>query len=247
MLKLVPVPGKEKSRLLCKAFAAGAPAGARGTVFFGTEGVMDLWQQARRNVASEPFFYLDNSYFDRCRGTYFRVTKNALQVDPTGKASDGSRFAKLGINVRPWRKQIGTELLLCPQSDLFMKTVFGRPFDWAADVLQRLDFMGNPHPVRVRPWNRDKPAVAVKLLADLPNIRTLITHSSASAITAMLEGVPAISEAGAAHTLTGPLTHASLIDPPRPDGRLEFAQILADHQFTLDEFRDGTAWRRLNP
>ena len=85
----------------------------------------------------------------------------------------------------------------------------------------------------------------ITLLDMLPNVRLLISHSSSASITAMLEGVPTISEAGAAHTLTGPLNYEAVFDPPRPEGRLEFAQVLADNQFTLDEFRNGTAWQWL--
>lgn len=242
-LTLHPVPGKEKSRIICRAFAAGAPRTATGAVFFGTEGLLDVFRRAQ----SGTWYYLDNSYFDRCRGTYFRVTKNALQVDPRGKVSDGKRFARLGIQVKPWRTELGRELLLCEQSQLFMKTTFGKPFDWAADAQRRLQAMGNQHPVRVRPWNSNKPALAVKLLQDMPNLRTLITWSSASAITAMLEGTPAISESGAANTLTGPLTREAIDHPPMPEGRLEFAQVLADYQFTLEEFTNSTAWRVMNP
>jgi len=87
-LTLWPVPGKAKSKLICNAFAAGAPKSAKGSVFFGTEGVMSAFQKAKAKAAAgqEPFFYLDNSYFDKHRGIYFRVTKNALQVDPRGPA-----------------------------------------------------------------------------------------------------------------------------------------------------------------
>ena len=90
-LTLYPVPGKEKSKLICNAFAAGAPRHATGAVFFGTEGVMQAFRRAQQGT----WFYIDNSYFDPHRGIYFRATKNALQVDPTGKASTGERFAKL--------------------------------------------------------------------------------------------------------------------------------------------------------
>ena len=46
-LTLWPVPGKAKSKLICNAFAAGAPKSAKGSVFFGTEGVMSAFQKAK--------------------------------------------------------------------------------------------------------------------------------------------------------------------------------------------------------
>lgn len=242
MLTLYPVPGKAKSDMICRAFAAGAPRNAEGAVFFGTEGQMSAFKHAK--ASGRPWYYVDNSYFDKHRGTYFRVTKNALQIDPRGKTSDGSRFARLGIEIKPWSTSTRGSILLCPQSDDFMKSTLGLPYDWVGDVSRRLGAFGAVGIV-VRPWNRDKLKANEMLHEALSTVRLLISHSSSASITAMLEGVPTISEAGAAHTLTGPLTRESLQTPPRPEGRLEFVQVLADNQFTLDEFRDGTAWRWL--
>lgn len=242
MLTCYPVPWKQKSRLICRAFEAGAPRSAKGAVFFGTEGVMDAFQKAK---ATGTWWYVDNSYFDKHRGIYFRVTKNALQVDPRGKTSTGERFARLKIDVKPWREHLGTDILVCPQSDNFMKSTLGYKHDWAAETLDILKGYGAEHPIRVRPWNRDKIKANVALHEELPKLRLLISHSSSASITALLEGVPTISMAGAAHAFTGPLTAETLAHPSRPDGRLEFAHVLADNQFTLEEFRNGTAWKWL--
>lgn len=245
MLTTFPVPGKAKSDMICRAFAAGAPRSADGAVFFGTEGQMSAFKHAK--ASGRPWYYVDNSYFDKHRGTYFRVTKNALQVDPRGKTSDGSRFKRLGIEIKPWGRWRGEKdgiTLICPQSDAFMKSTLGFEFNWASTVLARLPLNWKGE-VRIRKWNRDKIEAGITLLDTLPTVRLLISHSSSASITAMLEGVPTISEAGAAHTLTGPLNYEAVFDPPRPEGRLEFAQVLADNQFTLDEFRNGTAWKWL--
>lgn len=240
MLNCYPVPGKTKSDMICRAFLAGAPRSAKGSVFFGTEGQMDAFQHAKRGP--DPWYYVDNSYFDKHRGTYFRVTKNALQIAPLGRGSDGERFAKLGVEIKPWRTELGREILLVPQSDNFMKSTIGLNFDWAADTRKMLAGWG--FDARTRPWTSDKVKAGTALLQDLPNIRLLITFSSASAITAMLEGVPAISTSptAAAHWISSLFDAASVANPSRPSRRLEFAQVLADNQFTLEEFRDGKAW-----
>jgi len=251
-LTLYPVPGKEKSKLICNAFAAGAPKHATGAVFFGTEGQMQNFRRAQQGT----WFYCDNSYFDKHRGIYFRVTKNALQVDPRGKTSTGERFAKLGITIQPWRINPDGYILLCPQSDDFMKSTLGNGpvYNWTASTLDWLkqtqeNITGTDIPVKVRPWNRDKKAAAVTLESLLPNVRLLISHSSSASITAMIEGVPSVStgQTAAAYHLTGPLTSEAIFRPPTPDDplRLRFCEILADNQFTLEEFRNGTAWRWL--
>lgn len=251
-LTLYPVPGKEKSKLICNAFAAGAPKHATGAVFFGTEGQMQNFRRAQQGT----WWYIDNSYFDKHRGIYFRVTKNALQVDPRGKTSTGERFAKLGIDIKPWRPNPDGYILLCPQSDDFMKSTLGNGpgYNWTASTLNWLEqiqesITGTDIPVKVRPWNRDKKAAAVTLESLLPDVRLLISHSSSASITAMIEGVPSVSTGptAAAYHLTGPLTSEAIFRPPTPDDplRLRFCEILADNQFTLEEFKNGTAWRWL--
>lgn len=245
-LTLHPVPGKEKSRLICAAFAAGAPRHATGAVFFGTESLMQTFRRAQQGT----WWYIDNSYFDTHRGLYFRATKNALQVDPRGKTSTGERFAKLGIKIHSWREHLGPDTLLCPQSEQFMKSTLGVDYDWTEATLAGIRTYDRPDlPVRVRAWNRDKKHQAMVLEDELPKCRLVVSHSSSASITAMLHGVPSIStgHTAAAYHLTGPLTKESFLNPPRPsdDERLRFCQVLADNQFTLEEFRNGVAWRWL--
>lgn len=249
-LSIYPVPGKEKSKVICAAFAAGAPKHATGAVFFGTEGVMSAFQRAK----SGTWWYIDNAYTDPQRGQYFRVTKNALQVDVTQpvhthglRFSDGRRFARLGITVKEWREKPNGQILVIPQSDDFMKSTLGRKGDWLKETIDKLNAWGHGPRIRVRPWQRDKKQAYVELHKDLDNAALVVTWSSASAITALYEGIPAISESGAAHALTGPLRDEIVRTPMLPSvaERQRFLEVLADNQFTLDEFRDGTAWRWL--
>ncbi len=242
-LTLYPVPGKEKSKLICNAFAAGAPRHATGAVFFGTEGVMQAFRRAQQGT----WWYIDNAYTDPHRGIYFRATKNALQVDPVGKTSTGERFAKLGITVKDWRHKPDGKILVIPQSDDFMKSTLGRKGDWLRETVEKLNAWGHGPRIRVRPWLRDKKTAYVELHKDLDDAALVVTWSSASAITALYEGIPAISESGAAHALTGPLTQEQVAQPLMPNipERTRFLEILADAQFTLEEMRNGVAWRWL--
>lgn len=248
-LNCYPVPGKAKSDMICRAFEFGAPKSAKGSVFFGTEGQMDAFQKAK--ASPDPWYYIDNSYFDKHRGIYFRVTKNALQVDPDEKTSDGKRFAKLDIPIKE-RQTTGTVTLLVPQSDQFMKSI-GNP-GWALNtserVLRFLEEGKDAFSFKVHPWNRNKDKRNISFAEMLPSIRLVVTHSSAAAITALLEGVPAISTSftAAAYNAGGPLTCKNVHNPLFPSfgDRAVFASVLADNQFTLEEFRNGTAWRWLN-
>ncbi len=247
VIRAYAVPGKAKSDMICKAFLAGAPKHAEGAVFFGTEGQLSAFQKAKTGAA--PWWYIDNAYADKHRGLYFRVTKNALQVDPRGKTSDGTRFARLGLAVRDQQRLGGEMTVVVPQSDDFMKSTIGYKTDWTRETVNALSLMGCPH-VHVHPWQRDKVARGEEFAKLLHRTRLVVTFSSAAAITALLEGVPAIStsETAAAHWFGLPFTTENVLRPwiASIEDRLTFARVLADNMFTLEEFRSGAAWKWLN-
>lgn len=253
-------PGKEKSASILEAFCAGADrCGAGGRVvreapprllagaaaFYGvTPATQHLWLQARRE--QREWYYIDNAYFDKWRQVYFRVTRGALQHHGLGR-SDGRRYARLGIQVRSWRAPgAGRHVLLCPQSDEFMRTCALRQGDWVSDTIAELK-QHTRRELRVRPWNGNKKAWYATLPDDLANCWALVTYSSASAITALLEGIPAFCTA--LDCISGPVTERALssIERPRyPVNRESWARVVADNQWTLDEMRSGLCWKMIN-
>jgi hypothetical protein len=246
VLTAFPVPGKDKSRRLCEAFVAGAPREAEGVVFAGVkDSNATSWQYFTGFTPRKPrpWFYIDNSYFDATRGQRFRVTRNRLQVAPRAWTSDGKRFEALGLDIKPWRWEPWRRnwqprdgaFLFVEQSDLHMRLLALDP-GWlqASERLMR----GTEVPVIWRAWNRNK-AQALQSLGDaLAGAAMCVTHTSAAAVQAVLAGVPVM----VSH-------HHALADLKcaEPDERRHFLNVLADHEFTLDELEDGTAWRRLNP
>lgn len=236
MLCCYPIPGKPKARSVCEAFAAGfeTVTGRRAriyvdpprelapgiAVFYGVRpAVAHLWEQARRE--GRDWIYIDNSLFDVCREGYFRCTKNAIQHTGAGK-SDGRRFARLMLHVKPMRDD-GEATLICVQSDEFMRVVAGEP-DWLDRQLER--WKGQRVVVRRKQEKRP-------FLADLKYARRVVTWSSAAAVGALLEGVPAqCSPQCAAYGVAD-------------QDRERWASVLADNQWTLEEMRRGDAWRAL--
>jgi hypothetical protein len=94
--------------------------------------------------------------------------------------------------------------------------------------------------VRVRTWQRDKLLQQAGLPSALDGAYTVLTHSSAAAVTATLLGIPAVvSPMSALHNMRWSTD-------PHHDQRLRYMQVLADNQWTLDEIREGRAWRWLN-
>jgi len=224
----VPVKGKQKSADICAAFVAGAPRSTFGFVFYGVDpSNMRDWLRVRAN--GDPFFYIDNSYFDSVRGKQFRVTRDALQLrNARYVISTGDRFGRLELRVQPWQHNPSGHWLVCPQSDSFMHTIAQAP-DWFKQVTP------SEGEVRVRPWLRDKLKRQATLVEDLQGARCLITHTSAAAVSALLEGIPAfVSEQSAVSGVKF------------GSDRYPVFHALADAQFTLKEMQQGLAWVMLN-
>lgn len=236
MLTAYPVRGKAKSERLCAAFVKGAPRQAVGHVFYGVDGsnVRDF-NIARRS--GEPWYYLDNSYFDATRGWRFRATKNRLQVRAGEHWSDGKRFADLNRPIEDWQRNQDGHMLVVEQSEAFLRMMDAG--DWLARTVQDLRELGMP--LRTRSWSRNKAEQLRSLPDDLKGARSVVTHTSAAAVEAVLRGIPAI--VSDEHALAGMVCSDNLA----LDQRQRFLSVLADHEFTIDELEDGTAWRRLNP
>lgn len=226
-------PDKEKSKRVLRAFADGCGATMASTtaakllpgdaVFYGVRtGWLHLWAQAKRE--GRTWWYADNSFFDCVREKQFRVARNAVQHSGAG-VSDGKRFAALGVRIKPYAER-GPLVVVCPPSDEFMQVVGNDP-GWLRRTVEALCARYGRKNVVVR-WKFDKRP----LMADLDHAKLLVTWGSAAAVTATLEGIPV------------EVSHQSCA--LHIGNRLQWAGVLADNQFTLDEFRNGTAWRMLN-
>ena len=223
MLKIHPVPGKKKSEDLCRRVAESAPASVNGHVFYGVkEGNLAEW---RRVLASgEDYFVVDNSFFDRARGVQYRVAKNHFQHHGHGHTT-GERFAALGYEIKPPREP-GFRVLAVEQSPVHMQCVAGDEA-WLARRT-----CGVAQDVRWRRWSADKLKTQATLQADLAWCNLVVTHSSAAAIEALIEGVRVmVAPMSAAHHLT------DFTD------RQRFFGVLADNQWTLGEIAEGALWK----
>lgn len=253
MINCYPIAGKRKSFDICAAFAEGCNGKvitngrwrAGPSMFFGVnDSNTDAWIEALLHQGAHDFYYADNAYFDVTRGTHFRITKNRLQHSGMG-TSDGERLPNL--NVREWRTTEGKYILICPQSDDFMKRIVGYNGHWLNDIRDQIGIW-TAKKIRVREWNRNKAEASATLHDDLANAHACVVWSSAAGIESILDGVPTVVMGQAAARLFSvPLQSLALDSIPHPAGsRLEWASVLADNQWTLDEMRQGTAWRHLN-
>jgi hypothetical protein len=261
--------GHKFSVLVCEAFAKGGPftivppAPLRpGDVFMygALRGLLPTLRQAQREGRN--YFYADNGYVlpGKTEQNYFRITKNALQHDGSGKATvDGKwRATRLGITLKPWRKS-GSHIVVCPPGHLFGAT-FGFSADaWIEKTVETLK-QHTDREIRFRmkvSWNDAKPldiirrgkpktSVTTPLSEEIKDAWALVTHSSNAAVEAVVAGIPVFCTDQCGSSAMG-LSDLSKIESPRTDGdRESWVAVLAANQWRLAEMRDGKAWRDLN-
>jgi hypothetical protein len=247
LLVCCPQPGKAKSREILEALRAGYQKAASCTVdrrgivaFFGVVGLERDFLDVGRDTDRD-YLYGDNALVDGLRGKFFRFARNALQIS-TLQPPDYRRRIAQRLFVRPWQRD-GRHIVIVEQSWHFLR-LCGIGDDWFYQVASQLAQVTD-RPLRVRRWRRDKGNLAATLQEDLRGAWALVTHMSAAANEALLAGVPVFVTGPCAATplASGPLS--AIEDPRYPDGREEWAAGLANSHWTMDELRDGTAWRRL--
>jgi hypothetical protein len=236
------VPREKTSPLFCKAFATGCKGFvvSDGTLMpgpvamFGSPALWEMLQTARRE--GRDYFYGDHAYFGRKQ--FYRITANAYQHHGIGE-TDGKRFKAFGRPVQPWRTK-GSHVLVCPQSDTHFRFFGIDGQKWTRDVIAQIR-QATDRPVRVRMKVDRKP-----IQDDLRDCWAVVTYSSASALDAMIAGVPVFVLADFAAAALAGLQDLSLIESPiYPDGRERFLGVLADNQWTLSEMSSGMAWALL--
>lgn len=237
VIRAYPVPGKQKSIDLCAAFIEGAPKSAKGSVFYGVN-QSNMREFIAAKATGEPWFYIDNSYFDKTRvGMYlkqsgcFRITKNAFQIRATKHTSDGERFAALGIVLQPWRADRSGYVLAIQQSPTFMTDIAG-DLNWLANHIEIAVSHGGT--VKLRRWSPAKPDIMKTLATDMTGASIVLTHSSAAAVEALIASVPVW------------VSQMSAVFGVEPEKRMGALGVLADNQFDLNEIRNGKAWQWLN-
>lgn len=249
MINLYVNPRKSNSADMLKAFADGLKAHGESFqvvtdgdyrqgigVFYGVqEETLGAWTKCRRMGTG--FYLIDNGYF-RSRwkgGDHYRITKNDWQVTGHGK-SNGARWRALGLELKPWRKMQGRPLIALQSAWWYeiRNTTF---LAWKESVMAKMKAAGWPEPV-IRPKFEHKHPI------EWDKVSVVVTHASNVAVDAALEGIPAVCTTRCA----GGFADAKIEQWPNLpviQDREAWASVLADNQFSVQEMRNGTAWRML--
>ena len=249
MISCYPTPNKAKSFMLCDAFAKGCggavvdprAATPSDAFFYGVvPATRDAFNLTRANGCH--WYYADNSYFDRGRQAYYRITRNAFQVSGFC-APNFSRFDALGARIKPWRAT-GSHIVVCEQSAAFME-LCGYGSGWLDHVVTSIK-AHTDRPVRIRRWIRDKAKLAETLRVDLADAWAMVCHMSSAANEALLQGVPTFVTGECAASPMSLSDLSKIESPAMNDGREVWAAGLAANQWTVEEIKSGDAWRSLN-
>lgn len=178
-----------------------------------------------------PFYHVDHGYFKRgsleTNPGYYRVTLNGLQH--IGKGDDPTRFERLNINPKPWRKT-GKNILLIPLTGATAQFHNINPHEWLSTVTTEIQKHTDRQIIV-------KPKTQGDLKDYLEDTWCVVTHTSNVAIDALMFGIPVVALGPSA---ARPVSW-SLQDIERPwwPDREPLFWGLADNQFTLDEIRRG--------
>jgi hypothetical protein len=176
------------------------------------------------------YWYIDHGYMGPSRHTQgefggnYRVVFNARQTRPKG--SDGKRFR---AEIRPWRRR-GRHILVIPLTKAISDFYSMPQRDWLETVIREIAGYTD-RPIRIKEKGEGNIKEALK------DCWCLVTHSSNTAVDALLEGVPVITLGESA--VAGLSWKFGHIENPHWPDRETVLWGLADNQFTLDEMRSG--------
>lgn len=101
--------------------------------------------------------------------------------------TDDLRWPRLGIDVKPWRKE-GQHILVCAQRSIGSRTMASPP-GWAETTAKRLRQL-TTREVRIRPHPGNKEPPKVLLADDLRDAHACVIWSSGCGVHALVAGVP---------------------------------------------------------
>lgn len=237
------------SKLICGAFAEGCGAGIKpspGELCDGDAAVYGILRGCDAIIREcewrlRDYYHIDHAYvcrsnhYDRDFNGHYRITRNAFQWSGETRYPP-DRWNGLGVKIRPWERR-GRHIIVAPLSGAVAKFLNIDSVKWLNAVLAEIS-KHTDRKVYVKQKGRGE-------IDDFMNDAwMLVTHSSNTAVDALLRGIPVCTLGeSAAKPLSTDLCD---IESPVYGDREAWCWGLAYNQFTLSEMKDGTAWRILN-
>lgn len=207
-----------------------------------------------------PFYYIDNPYVwcgerKKVLKKWKRLCKNNFahnELEKEDEISSGhkKRLIKHSLDkhlsaISDWKKD-GKYILLCPSSTRMQERILQRKVkeeEWEKETIKEIKKYTD-RPIKVK--NKGTTNLNNIIPPDFKNVFACVTFTSMAAIEALKFGVPSFChQSSAAAPLS--LSNLSLIESPiYPDNREQLVKTLMLHQFSVEEFKNGTAWEFIN-
>ena len=174
-------------------------------------------------------------------GHYYAIAEGHHNGAGTWPSGGAERWARLGVELRPWRgENEGGHILVCPNRSFGVADHVMHP-DWGERCAARLRKTTRRR-VRVRPHpGNNEPARP--LSEDLDGAWAVVVWRSSCGVHALVEGIPVFCE-GPAWILKGAAATGSVDAPVLPE-RLPHFERLAWGQWTCEEIGRGEPFRHL--
>lgn len=247
----------------------GLPPTAKYVVSFGfLRGTANLFQDAARH--GKNYLHIDHAYFlagHNGSDSWYRVTRNGMNMNKVVKRFPADRFMKLfypHVQIKPWRSNPQGHILVLPPTQ--PSAWYTQNEGWLDETVKWLK-LNTTRPVVVRhkppvTWcdnkgfplppteiqeklNQLRPLIRNTTLdEDLANAYCVVAFNSGAVVKATLEGIPVFCTP---YCPAQPISFKFAdIDNTRmlkiePD-RQGWFNALAYHQFSRQEFKNGTAW-----
>lgn len=186
---------------------------------------------------SDNFWYLDNGYFHRSEprtafNGYYRIVRNGLYGDGNhliNALHSGDKWDSYGIRLQKWRGGKGSKIVLVP------------PTEWVVNIINEHKWVENTK--KTLSQYTDRPieiSTKEKPINWDDDIWCIVVCFSNIQVDALIRGIPVITTK---YTNIGKLED---IETPPDESSREVLLGLAGKQWTIEEMKNGTAWRELN-
>ena len=216
-------------------------------------------------VDSNLFLYADKGNSNKfLRYSYDGIFPNTGEY--CNSSPDSNRWnivsSKLGINLKPW-STTGRNILLCCQRDGGWSMGGEALMPWIVKTVKQIrKYSDKTIVIRFHPGDKNVlthkrmlaryrltdviVSHAENILQDFQNAYCVVNYNSSPAVAAAIEGIP-VFVLDPQRSQAADVSHHNLADLENIQefNREHWIQKMAQMHWTLDELKDGTAWRHL--
>lgn len=219
----------------------------------GDVGIMYGWKRSFLLKQYRRYVYADLPYWnrpnplDRSRAQHWKIVANGWSPDGYVRAGlHPHRWEGLHVDIHPPRSG-GKKIIIAGASHKSAEQHGYKYMQWEATMARKLAGKGFELVYRPKPKDMQKRALHGATSDWGPirwdSVHAVVTHHSNLALDALVAGVPAFCETGAAKVMSfnpDEIQSASI-----PAGREQFLWDCAYLQWTLEEMRSGECWTHL--